>query len=486
MNSITEYIKKMNPDMMAMEVAAMAVKKMKETKEPGEAGLIGDFFLKTIEEEGDDTEKMLARWARLSLGKPLCAREITALKELTLSTIAAGVTGPAGSALASLGLKACKRLDSSDSRYAVGLQFAQAIRDNGTDDEQVLASAVINVSTEEQERISEEIQTALFQMIKKEQNGRLPESLAKLGLETISRVDDYNYYEDGAKMAEVYLSQINNVGNDNEKTIAATTMSVMYDQNSKYHPVDSAFEILSSGSSIRFNEALAALAEQSGAKHSSRFFKALSKNTADTRLSKLASVMAKTIDDTDQMLSAGVLQVACKALRSGIDAPVEKLLAEFAINTQNRLKYENGGLYWDPFDHDFQMAMAGEPALTALSLYAENPENRKIASDALESMKEGFFKGLFSSMPESKRVAIQREAFSRILYRYKSDELKTALKAAKDEKRKKFEQNQASVASGGIVESDQSVEIDGFKIPKKLSANRMDSAGVLKKIKAPK
>jgi len=461
------------------QIAKTAIEKMKEAGNINEANRIGDVFLKSV--QGNSTkeeEKIIAEFASKASKAMYMKSGMESIEKdtklIAFQFLAEGVDGPVGKVLAEVACSTLDKIFSADNyneytfpqeAKTISDAYLEGIELHGTENEKLVAGTVRKSTLKENviennligyleckflgketEKINTKFSHNIERMslnmmaegVEDQSAGSLIKNLASGAMKCDSRYND----RDRAKVAETFLSAVENTGSPEEKLIAGLGKKASKNAvcGQSFNTLSVAMNAISSGIEAPINSVIFDMIKNVDQYGASTMFEEFEKNTQDKNNAAIACAAGRMIGPESFIhrgwavcLETGFGQsLAINMIEKGMDGTPEKNLMEFYKRVTSVEVDTDGNVApqpnkkMDPWKYTKTMRFAKESILKAMEKYAENPENRAIAEKAL---KEAPFKtGLIASpdwKDNDKAVKIYDDAANKILFNIKEKEFKS-------------------------------------------------------------
>ncbi len=454
------------------QIARTAIEKMKEARDTSEANRIGDVFLTSVRENSTkEEEKTIAEFASKASEamymKPGMENIEKDTKIIAFQFLAEGVNGPIGKTLAEVACNTLDKIFPAD-KYnqhefpkeakSISDAYLEAIELHGTENEKLVAGTV-RKATLKDNGVIDYLKSNLLSKEPLRINTKFSHNIERMALKMVAEgVDDQPagniiknlgssamkcdaVYDDReqAKVAETFLSAIENIGSPEEKLIArlGKEASIQKGCNQNFKTLSVAMNAISSGIEAPVNSVIFDMIKNVSQYSASTMFEEFEKTTQDKNNAAIACAAGRIIG-TESYIHRGwcvpvdtdfAQPLAIDMIEKGMDGSPEKNLMEFYKKATTVDGKIDGSLpfrpNWDPRVYHHTMRFAKESILKAMAKYAENPENQAVAEKALS--KAPFKTGIIASpvwKNNDKAVRIYDDAANKILFNIKEKEFK--------------------------------------------------------------
>jgi hypothetical protein len=469
-NSINSQI----PRLSTLEIAAMGLEKVKAARNE-EKEATCDFFLAQVDKQGNEIEKALAHMALTqfsseeieSYGIPI------SLKTGILSSIAHGVSGPVGMTIARAALEGISRLPRDHGKMPLARTFVKALADHGSDYERETASRSLTLSENASERGQGAADLKLLEMAAKGLPLSQAEIFAEVGLGLMSETR-YSIDSSSVSAARGYLEAAAEKGTEQEKTIARTLFTLLPPLSTlkgkrqwedAFQVINLALTSIVSDAGVPRSAALINLGLQVREPYRMSILNTLSKSPGNQALSAVSGALIELLGRIPNESERAVMgNWVFEELQDTAASTVDAALVRHALKAREHtyfLRDKEGG-----------RALIGTAFLKALAGHATMPENSRSAREALDACApQGIFNRLFHRKKSAEIAEIQSQAFKTILGNLKTVELQAELQREMEksvaERVLGTGGSDSHVPVGAVEDSEQFIEVDGIKIPKK-------------------
>jgi len=445
-----------------LQVARTAIKKMQETADIYEANRIGDAFLSSIKEKstGED-EKALAEFAleatKTMYKEPRLKELEKNAKIIAFEFLAEGINCPTGQALAKVASRTLKtegrtveenwypRTKPLRDAYMRGIELY------GTENEKLVASIVRKATSGVDTTYSDNVERMTFEMVADGVNKENPGTIVKnLGHRAMKCDGVYPRDNIAPQIAETFLEAVESKGTPEEKMIARLGIdaSIQEGCTQSIHTLSVAMNAIFNGIEAPISHVIVEMIKDVHRYNASTLFAEFEKTTEDKNNAAIACAAGRMIGTEGYQSTKDYgMPLAIDMIEKGMKGSPEKNLMKFyrELDEKQSKDYQvitpGDGLVYNSLNEKVER-FTKESVLKAVAKYADNPENRAIAKNALVNTDTVFETGIIPSVknffetgiiPSVKRkdnrsaMKIYDEAAHKIINNIKEEELKNEI-----------------------------------------------------------
>ncbi|MGV8123344.1 MAG: hypothetical protein AB2L14_26625 [Candidatus Xenobiia bacterium LiM19] len=472
-----ESIRSTLPPISITEIALKGLQKVKTARDE-EKDATCDFFLRQVEKQGNETEKLLAHGALTQIPgeKGSVSGASLGFKIAILDSITKGVSGPVGMAVAQV------VIDGAAKSYSARMArtYVESLAEHGNDYEREILSRSLALSDNASEYEQQSGDLKLLEMTSKGLPLSPAVALAEVGLGMIAGSQGNAYGIGSAAVGARFLHAAAEKGTERDKSIARTILEPFselkpykWNNNSLKHQWDGAFTAINRAlvtiatNSVPLSPALIDLGLTLQMPYRLSILDTLSKDSANPVLSVVSGTLKEAITAIPhEHERTEIAYPAFQELQNSTASTVDTALVRQALKARETMRMS--------INKEKFRARIGNVFLKAIAGHATMPENSRVAREALDACApKGLFERLFSRKSSAEIVGIQSQAFNSIIDNLKTKELEAELQREIEMERSVAERvldagGSSSPGNHGTVQDgERFIEVDGIKLSKK-------------------
>lgn len=464
------------PPLSVLEIALKGLQKVKIARVE-EKDATCDFFLRQVEKQGNEIEKLLALGALTQVPgeKGSVSGAPIDFKVAVLDSISKGVSGPVGMAVAQAVLDGVIKSHSA----SMARTYVKTLAEHGNDYEREILSQSLALSDSATECEQQSGDLKLLEMTSK----GLPSSpsivLAEMGLSMIADSKGNAHGITSAAVGARFLHAAAEKGTERDKSIASTILepfselkpykwnnySLKYQWEGAFTAINGALATIATNS-VPLAPALIDLGLNLQMPYRLSILDTLSKDSGNPVLSAVSGTLKEAITAIPhERERTEISYPAFQELQNGTASTVDAALVRQALKARENLRFT--------VDRE-SCAIVGNVFLKAIAGHATMPENSRAAREALDACApKGLFDRLFHRKSISEIAGIQSQAFNAIIDNMKTKELEAELQREMETERSVAERvldiggSGSPGTQGTVQDGERFIEVDGIKLSKK-------------------